>query len=417
MKPIQPVIDQAFPKGINNREKATRLPDGFLLDAINVDVDNSGGYTRRDGTTKKYSGSQMHSLWSSGTLSFAAEGSNLKKLTVTNGVVSATTIKSGLQLYRELSYVDINGEVYYSNGIATGKIKADATHHNWGIAAPQETYTASALTTGGMDAGRYQVTISYVTALGEESGAPRGYAVDVVASGGIQLTNIPTSSDSDVSYVAVYITEANGDVFYLYRTYANGTTGITLSKSSNKGRALKTHLLDAMPPGDILEYFSSRAYVASGRVLWYSEPLNYGLYNPSSNFILFPADITLAVAVGDGLYVAADKTYFIQIADQFTKPFEVLPYGAVKNAFAKSQDDQTVEWFSHRGIVRGANGGQVTNLTEANVTIDKYEKGSVLLRKLNGIKQFIGVAQNKLQSGFKATDYAEAEVRRAASTV
>ena len=76
-------------------------------------------------------------------------------------------------------------------------------------------------------------------------------------------------------------------------------------------------------------YVNGRLLVAVGSLLIYSEPFMPGLYRPSKNYIPFPAPITVLEACGAGVFVAADKTYWLGGEITAASLAEVLPYGAV----------------------------------------------------------------------------------------
>ena len=69
--------------------------------------------------------------------------------------------------------------------------------------------------------------------------------------------------------------------------------------------------------------------MARGRWLYVSEPYRYGLYNARRGFIPFPSEITVVQPCEDGVYVCADKTYWLPGDPLATTPVVLLPYGAL----------------------------------------------------------------------------------------
>ncbi len=105
--------------GINNVADATNLKLEELAEARNVDIDNEGRVSRRDGYTKKYTPSdKTHSMWSNDRMCLFVEGSTLMRLntdyTATQLRVNVTTLP--------MEYVDVNEDVYYSNASVNGYI-------------------------------------------------------------------------------------------------------------------------------------------------------------------------------------------------------------------------------------------------------------------------------------------------------
>src|SRR3546814_18967555 len=74
-----------------------------------------------------------------------------------------------------MAYVYSNGRIYWSNGQVRGFVLADKSIYPWGIDTPPIQPLLQTTATGGLDAGRYQVAITWMRDIngdaGEESGA------------------------------------------------------------------------------------------------------------------------------------------------------------------------------------------------------------------------------------------------------
>lgn len=110
-------------KGINNIEDnayrfaisatgAINQPVFFMKEIENLDVDNSFMLSSRPGFSNKVSGSNVHSLWSDGSLAFFVDGTTLYELLPGWGTTSLHSNING-----RLSYVSFNERVYMSNGL------------------------------------------------------------------------------------------------------------------------------------------------------------------------------------------------------------------------------------------------------------------------------------------------------------
>jgi hypothetical protein len=105
--------------GINNVADASNLKLEELAEAYNVDIDNEGRVSRRDGYTKKYTPSnKTHSMWSNDRMCLFIDGSSLMRL---NTDYSADTLRVNVTTL-PMEYVDVNENVYYSNASVNGFI-------------------------------------------------------------------------------------------------------------------------------------------------------------------------------------------------------------------------------------------------------------------------------------------------------
>lgn len=419
----KPLVDLRFPAGKNNVSKETELPGGAARELLNVDLTNSGELSRRKGYTSVLASpsEKLHSMFSVGELTVFLQGTTLKRL---HRDYSTTTIRTGLDPDNPISYTGVNGRIYYSNEIDTGIVDSDGVHHDWGVDA---TVWQPMLMqgTGGLIAGTYQVAVTYLSALGEESGSTLAAQITVAAGSSIQLLNLMQSSAASFN---IYVTTVDGQTLYWQANIPMGSTEYTIN-SLNKGRALETQFMERIPPGQIVRYNKGRMWVAVGDMLVFSPSLRYGLYDPRFTYFRFPAPIDIMQPVQDGVYVVSDTTYFLDGTDpKDTKLDAVYPHKGVRGTgmavpaskFMEDNDligdtsqEDVAFWYSTHGAVLGYPGGNVKPVTEDRLSIPEYEKGATLLREENGIRQLItSLTGRGEQNSFGVTDSAVAEVRR-----
>ena len=102
--------------GIKNAQDRTTLGAPFLWSADNVDCDDEGIISRRYGHSAALIAGDYHSGFATkaGTLMLAVQGANL---VIANPVAGTTTVlRSDLTPGLRMSYVEVNNEVYYTNG-------------------------------------------------------------------------------------------------------------------------------------------------------------------------------------------------------------------------------------------------------------------------------------------------------------
>lgn len=397
----------------------TELPEGALREALNVDLSDAGKPRRRAGYTKVYADTLCHSVFTvPGMTVFVANGV-LKRL---NPDYTVTELQAGLDPQRFVSYDFVDGVLYWMNGAQAGRVLPSGTAAPWWVPGPAGEPLVAASSVGGLDAGSYQVAVTFEDAGGRESGAGLATVVSVPAGGGISLASIP---QGDADTVNVYLSAANGHTLYLHRALPMGLTSAHLGVGV-RGRPLETQFLDPLPSGQILRHFYGRMLSAAGSTLFYSEAFRPGLCRLSRNYLQYPEPITVVQPVVDGVFVVADKTYFVQALgtpEQAQATVDdtggVLGTGLRVDASYFNLQEVSGDigcWFGAEGLVLGLPGGQVLRMTEGRLALDAYGRGASLARRKDGIQQVLTAVQGQA-SGFAAAELVVDEVRRNGITI
>jgi hypothetical protein len=415
-----PIKFEGWRDGLNTLLRDDSLPISALRRCVNYDIDDAGRLERRAGRVKVYNGSiQEGSLWSGRNRTLFVEGGDLRELLVmSNGSYASLTLRVGVGAY-PMKYLELNGAVYYTNGLVTGVISAIGVNRAWGLPAPGNQPNLAAGGPGGeLQEGRYQVVITFLTADGEESGTGVAKQIEVGAGGSILLSDFPPAP-TGAAAIRVYCSHVHGEGLYKVADIAASASTFQIVKVSNVATALlRTQFCQAPPAGHLLEYHNGRIYIASGSVLWHTEALRYGCVHPGRGFLLFPAPITVVKAVSDGLYVCADRTYFVSGMDTPDfKQREVLPYGGVYDTGIDMPNYDAVAWFSHQGLVFGARNAEILNVMQDRVAVSKYGSGVMQVRERAGLRQIIANLKDAELSVFAAPDYVTLEAARAGAAL
>ena len=414
---MQPITVKGFPIGINNIEPDYAMPEGSARDIINADIYNDGKLRRRRGSVMSFGGLDIHSLWSDPRnpdpqIAFYVAGTSLFSLQYISGSLVSSTVATGLQRGAEVSYFELAGDIFWSNGFVNGRIRNGTLNVPWGVETPAKNPVLTAGVTGSLPAGHYQVVLTFRNSLGEESGATLAQGIDVLANGSITLTNMPQPASFDVIQTCIYCTPQNGDVMYKVAVVASSTTTFTITNASIGTTMLKTQFLSPMPAGVSICHLNGSIYVAQGNFIYYSEPFRYGLCNLRENFYQFPGEVDIVLGVPDeagmrpqeGIFVCADKTYFILRAG--TKEAEnkiIFPFGGVRGTGTYLRNNTDVAWFSPRGQVTGSIGGHAKLLNDANYTPGKMTHGTSIVREYQGLKQIINTVEQTAISPLQYT--------------
>lgn len=416
-----------WPLGIANAVPEDRLPrdeNGVaraLREADNVDLDASGTPRRRRGAAMFHQGALCHSLWADPNCPFG--------LFVDNGELHSLDLAGDAEPLgfavgpSPLSYALIGERVYFSNRAVSGMIDAALQVRAWACEQPAGQPGVAAVPGYGLPAGQYQVAVTFVDALGRESGTTRAVALELPADHGIALTEIPQPQSA--AAVLVYVTDSNDQVLRLHSTLAPGTTTLTISAAAT-GRVLSTQFLVPMPAGQAVRLFNGRQVVADGRYLRWSPPMRYGLTDPAQHVIPFNARIDLIEPAGGGgqstgLYVAAgSRTYWLAGADPAAwEPRIRRSSGAVPGSACRApgpalgfEDAEDVAvWLGRDGqFCVAGHGGAIQTPLQGRAAVDDAERAALLFRADDGIQQVVGALQGSRPQGLQVRDRAIAHV-------
>lgn len=395
-----------FDKGMNNVDQDTDLPEGSLREAINVDITRKGRVRRRKGYTEIYSGIGIHSLWER----YFVESGTLKILLEDN---SSADIVSGIST-KHLSYCELLSTICFSNEDSIGTIDGP-------LSVPTIYSTPNlAIVSGTLKAGQYQVSFCNVSPTGEEGGATNPIVINVPDESGIEVSSIPL----DGYDVRLFLSKPNGTALFEQVTIASTIPSVTLMSQRDDLTVCETLFMSEMPAGQIVREFKGRLYVAEGNTLWYSEAQRYGLCNLSHNFFQFSDRITVVQETENGIFVVADKTYFLPGNDPSQSLLTIVGKskgvegtGITTDAknFSVDFNGKVAYWYSEKGVILGFPNGQIKYLTE-----DRYDhkviatKGITGYREQDGIRQMITnlFEQNSEGSAFGASDNVTAQVIR-----
>ncbi|MDO8632868.1 MAG: hypothetical protein Q7R41_20485, partial [Phycisphaerales bacterium] len=318
---------------------------------------------------------------------------------------STVTLRSGLTAARDLSYAPVGDRVYYSNGVELGVV-AEGASRSWGLPVPA--LPVAAATGGDLPEGTYQYVVTYIRSDGQESGAARAGTITLTATGGIDLSAIPVSSDTTVVAKAVYVSTRNGAALYRAGTIANATTTLAVREAGDPASPLQTQFLTAPPTGDFIGYFSGWMLVADGDRLYPSEPYAPELFDvrkamPFSDRITMVAPVEKGVWIGTGSQVIwlngdSPETWKFDVRADYGVIPGTLAYGDSELIGAKSgktislsvKADAPVPFFSTtRGLCVGEQDGELRNFTEARFAYPSQPVGAGVVRRHRGLAQYL----------------------------
>lgn len=166
-----------------------------------------------------------------------------------------------------------------------------------------------------------------------------------------------------------------------------------------------------MPAGSCLAHHINRVLVAVGQYLIYSDPFTPHLRDESKNFVVFPAPITCLVAIEAGVFVMADKTYFLPGGLPAQSMRAVLEYGAPAQT-PTYREDGGAQWMSERGVVSVSAAGELLNLQEDRMQLRATGAAATLYRESDGMKTIVAALSKPSDTAAGVGSYAEARIVR-----
>lgn len=400
--------------GLNNVDDASTLllgHEGFmeLNTAINIDVSDSRKVSRRKGYTELSSGATSY-LWANKQYCFFLKGNQLYRLHTDNT--------------EEVIASHINTPVYYSTLHNETLLSFEDKTYSYNgelvlISEPYPTKLEVITSTGPLPAGRYRFKV----ALRNLDGREFSLTPYEVNSDNTTISQFLVTVNTNQYEQIVYMTTVNGDEFYAVATIAPGDTTANVSSISSY---LQLGILDTVPLGasNNMVGFNGRIYFTEDKTLFYSEAHNPLLVKPSTSFYLFPEEVTTVIAVDTGIYVSADKTYFIAGLDPSESsmvevdPYPIIPGTALNttHTFLKDVDTSGTQalWRTEEGVNLGTNAGNIYKLTRNKIATPEYSSGAALLRREDGKTQYLSslAKPNGDVAKFSTTDTITAEIRR-----
>lgn len=195
-------------------------------------------------------------------------------------------------------------------------------------------------------------------------------------------------------------------------------------------------LLGDPPLATSIEAFHGRIYLAQGKTLWRTELFQYHYVDRMKGFYQFEHDITLVMAVDDGLYVGtAGGLYFLheerilmrmfgslkleKVVDGAVIPGSgaVVPVDLVQpQAMQQPVGTGTaVVFLTDAGIMAGFNGGETFNLTVGRVELPQMVSAAALFRQDEGANSYIAAVDSAggPSANARIGDYVDAQIIRA----
>ena len=405
--PKEGVVEFSGFKGLRSNVGADGFDVGDLSVALNVDIDDALRLHSRKGHSAVVVAGVDRDLWADSGACFGV-GSNVLKQILPD--YSTVTLRSGLTASRPLSYVRFGDSVFYANGAENGCV-VNGANRTWGIAVPSAPLVTAA--SGTLRAGKYQVAVTYLRDDGQESGACRAIVIALADAGGLSVSSISVSADPSITHKNIYVSATNGKPLYRAGTIANAATTFAVSDAPKKVLPLETQFWGPPSVGNLVGRVGARLLVAVGSRLYPSEPYAPELFDLRKG-IPFSSAITMLETVEhrtEGCWIGTTESVVWLHGDEPEKwEYDIAAdYGVIPGTLyymdgevmgdGSAAGDSIAFFATTRGLGVGLPGGKFQNLTQERFAYPIQERGAGIVRRHNGMAQFLVSLQGSETAG------------------
>lgn len=413
--------------GLDNRRPDFKLhtKDGeFLRAAANVDISDALTVKRRQGTTRAIAGARCHSLWTdykTGS-SFYVDAGNLYQIRASTGGEPERFVAAANVGDRPLSFAGIDEEIVFSDGGSLRTIVAGwGVARQFGIDPPNVIPTLLPLGegSGSLDAGSYAVGIAYRNEWNEYSGMADAVFETVEAKGALVVAGLPLVWPAGVVELVIYAAPSAAGTLFKATSVSAPTASVTLTTIPSRGQTANTMGFISLPAGNILRYWGSRMYSAAGDTLWFSRPFSPALCNPGRDYIQLLAPITVMEPCDNGMFIVADRTYWLSDDPEKATLVTVSPLKglAYSSGIFDVDNKPRCYWMTDHGLVVGSPDGSIELVQDEHVFMQGGQVGASLFREADGARQIISSVFGAGQSVTAARSYMDAEIVRKGTSV
>lgn len=400
--------EDRWPGGIDNRSHRGRVQEGYVADAVNVVTTQDGAFALRPGARKVYDGQNVRGALAIGDMVLIADGD---KLVEYNRLTNSSRVIRTIDMVGAFAGAVLNDELFFSTETECLRYKAGVVRP-WGVPNAPEPQVAAVA--GGVPSrpGVYRVAATLVNEFGEEGGVYRSKVIVVGADRTLSVT--PPAPPAGYT-LRIYASVADGNTLYLQAE--NASTTLLLSAPRDDTQRLVTEGETAPEPGYWIAAVHGTLAVATRNSVWLTNPLRPHSRRYAERFFQYPSPVGMLVACGSGLFISADKTYFVAGVDGDPAQRVVLDYPAVSGTGVRlpgrgeTADQLRVGWMTPYGLAVGGPDGSVMLPSESRYAPDIGDAGSSGVVECDGVRAVVTTMRGQTgRNPLAARDYFEVEV-------
>jgi|GEM_PF-7016362 len=352
--------------GLNTIDNPLDVGLQGLTSIKNLDIDNKGKLSTREGFTKILNKSLVAM---SGNLVLCSNNELLR----INDDGSIETLASDIT-GNTLSCVNVAGNTYFTTGNFNGVVTGSSVR-NAGLDAPLFQVQTGL---GNLPAGDYLIAVTSVAEDGRESGSNPAQKITVGDNASIFISVLlPYGADN----ANIYASGQNGEELFYQATATNLTiTGV--DALLNSGEPINREYQTPMPIGRLIEEYSGHLLIADNEFLYFSQPLDYELFDALNNIIPLDSAITMIKSVETGVFISTSSEILFATGETPDKWIikQVYNSGAFYNSAATisatligdGSIGKSVIFTTQKGICIGTQDGIVQNISERKIKLRNH---------------------------------------------
>lgn len=338
-------------------------PPKYLRSIVDLLVASDGALTTRPGAALLAALAGVKSFYNFAGSLYIHQGTVIKRRVLATGVT--TTAATGISITQPTVWCEHQGMLRWTDGTASGRFTADGALI---LVLPQAPAPALTTASGALPTGKYLVSVTWLDAVGAQSGCAESATIDLNGTQSIVVT--PGAFPIGAVSARLWCSRANEAGPVLVGDYIEGQYPVTISATPTGSIQLRTQGLYPLPPGSGLTVRGGFLLSWSGSTLAFSAGDWTNLYDPRVHAFSFPATILGAAGVNGGVWVSTPAgMYWIAGADltkaSVTGPHDNRVYAAgaalLPPALTGIQSSDPVAVFaSDVGLVFGTSDGALS---------------------------------------------------------
>lgn len=378
--------------GSHNRSGAKSTPDGFVRGAVNLVPGESGSLKLRPGYSRLYQAEQEVTCAALiGSRLLIGDGERLVWLERDGSFSVAAELDGAARAILPI------GDLAYVSTSKGGCALWSGLLLPW---SPQKPAFEVSTEGGGLQPGRYKVAVVAGDAARRRS-ACDVKTVDVVDGQAIRVT---------AQQGRAYVSSANGATLY----YQGDVSGSLLcARVTDNTERLTVEGLAAMPASTVLCAHNAVLLAAVDKQLWVSKPYMPYLCDMATGFYLFKSEITNVVSCGQGVFITADKTYYLLLPETASPALSTVSEVDAVAGTAVTLPNGAVSWFTRRGAAIGGPDGTVTYPSDPHYAPAVSARGAAGFVDVDGTPAVITTLRGHASTSMAATsDACDLEIIR-----
>ncbi|WP_322979115.1 hypothetical protein [Pseudomonas sp. C11] len=399
---VEPVRIRSWLAGANNIAPRDRLPEASLRAGVNVDPLPGGRLAARARYQRQYAGTAVRAVLALHSKLLIADGTNLVEFDIaTNSHRVLRSIVGAGPMVGDV----LNDRLYFCT--ADEALEYDGAHvRPWGV-PDVLLQPAVVIEQGGtLQAGPYQLAMTYTDQWGREGGTDLALVISVPAGSSLKVTvpALPSGCKANV-----YVSAPGGSTLYLQRQVSLAGV-VDIGSVADDTARCESQLCRAPRPGHIVCAHNGTVAVAIDSHVQLTRPLRPHLVDRARDFFQYPRRVGMLLSTQGRLFVSSDRVHAIGAAETSeVMQSRALEFPAVPGTGVLLPDGRAA-WLTRYGVaIAGADG--VSLINAGKFVPGDAVRGAAGALDFNGNQLIVSTLIGRTGASLASTDRFLGEVR------